>query len=140
MATKRTPVIEGLFTDTADGARLLGSRCATCKVPYFPKSPLCHNPDCTDSKMEDAAFGPHGTVWSCSVQNYPPPPPARYDEPFKPYSLGVVDLSDGLRVVGRMAVDEPESAKVGGAVELVIEPLCTEEDGTEVTTWMFRPV
>ncbi len=140
MTTKRTPVIEGLFTDTANGARLLGSRCATCNVPYFPKSPLCHNPDCTESKMEDAAFGPHGTVWSCSVQNYPPPPPARYDEPFEPYSLGVVDLSDGLRVVGRMAVDDSESAKVGSEVELVIEPLCTEEDGTEVTTWMFRPV
>ena len=133
-------MIEGLFAAEADGARLLGSRCATCEAPYFPKSPLCHNPDCADSKMEDARFGPRGTVWSCSVQNYPPPPPARYDEPYKPYALGVVDLSDGLRVVGRMAVDDPENVTVGGKVELVIGPLCTEADGTEVTTWMFRPI
>ena len=140
MTAKRTPVIEGLFSDTADGARLLGSRCATCNVPYFPKSQLCHNPDCTESKMEDASFGPHGTVWSCSVQNYPPPPPARYDEPYEPYALGVVDLTDGLRVVGRMAGDDPKNVKPGGKVERVIEPLCTEEDGTEVTTWMFRPI
>ncbi|MAG31865.1 MAG: DNA-binding protein [Deltaproteobacteria bacterium] len=140
MTTKSTPVIEGLFCDTADGTRLLGSRCASCSVPYFPKSSLCHNPDCSESRMEDASFGPFGTVWSCSVQNYPPPPPARYDEPYEPYALGVVDLSDGLRVMGRMAVDDPKSVKVGGRVELVSAPLCTEEDGTEVLTWMFRPI
>ncbi len=140
MTTQRAPVVEGLFSEGPDGARLLGSRCATCNVPYFPKSPFCRNPDCDDSRMEDARSGPRGTVWSCSVQNYPPPPPAVYDEPYAPYALGVVDLTDGLRVVGRMAVDDPESVKVGGKVELVIERLCTEANGTERTTWMFRPI
>jgi uncharacterized OB-fold protein len=140
MATTRTPVIEGLFEQAADGARLLGSRCATCDTPYFPRSGLCHNPDCTQSKMEEARFGPHGTLWSCSVQNYPPPPPARYDEPYRPYALGVVDLTDGLRVVGRMAVEDPDSVKVGAKVEIVLEPMCKEDDGTELITWMFRPV
>ncbi|MDH3213110.1 MAG: OB-fold domain-containing protein [Myxococcales bacterium] len=140
MATKRVPVVEGLFSEGADGARLTGSRCATCKTPYFPRSDLCHNPDCTQSAMEDARFGPQGTLWSCAVQNYPPPPPARYDEPYRPYALGVVDLADGLRVVGRMAVDDPKHVKVGARVELVLEPLCREEDGTELITWMFRPV
>ena len=140
MASLRKPVVEGLFSDEADGARLLGSRCASCGTPYFPKSDLCHHPDCQQSRMEDARFGPHGIVWSCSVQNYPPPPPARYDEPYAPYALGVVDLADGLRVVGRMAVDDPTSVKVGAKVELVLEPLCREEDGTELITWMFRPI
>ena len=140
MTTKRVSVIEGLFTDEGDGARLLGSRCATCATPYFPKAALCHNPDCTESKMGDAAFGPRGTLWSCSVQNYPPPPPARYDEPYQPYALGVVDLADGLRVVGRMAVDDPETVQVGAQVELVLEPLCKDEDGSELITWMFRPI
>jgi uncharacterized OB-fold protein len=140
MTTKRVPVIEGLFTDEGDGARLLGSRCASCATPYFPKAAICHNPDCTESKMDDAAFGPRGTLWSCSVQNYPPPPPARYDEPYQPYALGVVDLADGLRVVGRMAVDDPETVQVGAQVELVLEPLCKDEDGSELITWMFRPI
>ncbi len=107
MTTEGTPVIEGLFRETPDGPRLVGSRCTTCTTPYFPKSALCHNPECAESKIEDASFGPRGTVWSYSVQNYPPPPPARYDEPYEPYALGVVDLADGLRVVGRMAVGGP---------------------------------
>ncbi len=70
--------------------------------------------------MSDATFGPHGTLWSYSIQNYPPPPPARYDEPYVPYALGVVDLADGLRVVGRMKVDDPASLRVGEPVELVV--------------------
>ncbi len=140
MTSKRVPVIDGLFEDTNDGPRLLGSRCASCDVPYFPKSALCHNPGCTNSAMEDASFGPHGTIWSYSIQNYPPPPPARFDEPYEPYALGVVDLTDGLRVVGRMAVDDHGDLEVGGRVELVLGPICHEEDGTEPTSWMFRPV
>ncbi|MCZ7530105.1 MAG: OB-fold domain-containing protein [Acidimicrobiia bacterium] len=140
MTTEGTPVIEGLFSETADGPRLVGSRCTTCTTPYFPKSSLCHNPECTESKIEDASFGPLGTLWSSSIQNYPPPPPARYDEPYEPYALGVVDLADGLRVVGRMAVEDPASVQVGDRVELVLGPIYHEEDGTEAISWMFRPI
>lgn len=139
MTTEGTPVIEGLFTDTDDGARLLGSRCATCDTPYFPRSELCHNPDCDHSDMQDASFGPRGVLWSYSVQNYPPPPPARYDEPYVPYALGVVDLTDGLRVVGRMAVEDPGQLDVGGDVELVLGVICHDDDGNPQLSWMFQP-
>jgi len=137
---RRVPAVEGLFREGPEGARLLGSRCVTCGTPYFPRSTVCHNPDCSDSKMEDAAFGPRGTLWSCSVQNYPPPPPAKVDQPYTPYALGVVDLADGLRVVGRIQAGDPGSLRVGGEVELVIGALCHEPDGVELVSWMFRPL
>jgi len=138
--TQRIPAVEGLFAETADGPRLLGSRCTTCETPYFPRSPVCHNPDCTESKMVDAVFGPRGRLWSCSIQNYPPPAPAKYDEPYVPYALGVVDLADGLRVMGRVHTDDPESVQLGAEVELVLEPMCHQDDGSELITWMFRPI
>ena len=138
MASKN--VIEGLFAQTADGPRLLGSRCATCKAPYFPKSGICHNPACTEGKMQDAAFGPRGKLWSLAIQDYPPPPPAKYDEPYKPYAMGVIDLDDGLRVMGRISADDPHSVEPGVDVELVLEPLYHEADGTAVITWKFRTV
>jgi len=138
--TKTVPVAEGLFTETADGPRLLGSRCASCGTPYFPRSAVCHNPECRESKIEEASFGPRGSLWSCAIQNYPPPAPARYEEPYTPYALGMVDMPEGLRVLGRISTDDPESVQVGAEVELVLERLYLDENGDQVITWKFRPV
>ena len=90
--------------------------------------------------MEDATFGPRGKLWSYSVQYYPPPPPAKYDEPYAPYALGLVDLPEGLRVLARISTDNPEGTEVGADVELVLEKLYSDQDGNEVITWKFRPI
>ena len=138
-ATKQVYVAEGLFAETAAGPRLLGSRCATCETPYFPKAPICHNPDCDETKMEDAEFGPGGTLWSYTVQYYPPPPPARYDEPYSPYAMGLIDLAEGLRVLAKISTGDPEGLEPGIDVELVLERFYTDGDGNDVITWMFKP-
>ena len=140
MATNRVPVIPDLFAETAHGPRLLGSQCATCGTPYFPRSLVCHNPDCREPRIEDAAFGPRGTLWSFAVQYYAPPAPVKYDQPFVPFAIGVVDLPEGLRVLGRLNVDDLGKVRIGMAVELVIDRLCAGADGSEVTTWKFQPV
>ena len=131
---------EGLFGETPDGPRLLGSRCKSCGTPYFPKSPLCHNPDCRKTNMEDAAFGPRGTIWGHALQYYPPPPPVKFNEPFTPYALGLVDMPEGLRVLARISTDDPEGLQTGTEAELVLETLYRDEDGNDVITWKFRPV
>jgi hypothetical protein len=138
--TKRVPVAEGLFIETAEGPRLLGSRCAGCGTPYFPRSAVCHHPECRESKIEEASFGPRGTLWSCAIQNYPPPAPARYEEPYAPYAVGMVDMPEGLRVLARISTDDPKGVEVGAEVELVLERLYLDENGDEVITWKFRPI
>jgi uncharacterized OB-fold protein len=90
--------------------------------------------------MRDVQFGPTGRLWSLAVQNYPPPPPVLTREPYEPYAMGVVDLDDGLRVMGRLDVDDPMQVEVGAEVELVIGALCADADGNDIVTWMFRPV
>ena len=136
----RMPVAEGLFADTKDGARLIGSRCASCKTPYFPKVDHCRHPECESSNIEDAGFGPDGTIWSCAIQDYPPPAPAKFDKPYKPYAMAVVDLADGLRVLGQIKTDDIRTVKPDQKVTLVIDTLCHDEAGNEITTWKFRPV
>ncbi len=138
MATRRVPVAEGLFAETPDGPRLLGSRCVSCGTPYFPRASLCRNPACHESRLEDASFGPGGTLWSFSVQHYPPPPPAKYDEPYAPYAMGLIDLDEGLRVLARISAGNLAALVVGARVELVLERLYASADG-EVITWKFRP-
>ncbi|HIF63513.1 MAG TPA: benzoylsuccinyl-CoA thiolase [Deltaproteobacteria bacterium] len=135
-----TPVVEGLFIDTANGPRLTGSRCAGCDMPYLPVSAQCHNPDCDAPDLQPAEFGPWGVIWSLARQDYPPPAPVKFDEPYQPYAMAVVDLDDGLRVLGRVATDDPESVDVGQRVELIIDTLAHDEDGKELSTWKFRVV
>ena len=140
MSDEVVHAVDGLCAETVDGPRLLGTKCASCGTGYFPRSSACHNPDCDESKIEDATFGPSGTLWSYCVQNYAPPAPVIWDEPFQPYAVGLVDLPDGLRVLGRMIADDPESLEVGGQVELVIAPLATGDDGKPILSWQFKPV
>ena len=75
MSDQVVHAVEGLCAETVDGPRLLGTKCASCGTGYFPRSSACRNPDCDESKIEDATFGPSGTLWSYCVQNYAPPAP-----------------------------------------------------------------
>lgn len=139
MSAKRIHVTEGLFRETDAGPRLIGSRCSSCATPYFPASGLCHNPACSGGSLAEAEFGPTGRVWSHARQDYEPPAPVKFDTPFEPYAMAVVDLDDGLRVLGRVLVDDPSAVEVGMKVELAVAPLAHDEDGNEIVCWQFRP-
>lgn len=134
-AALREPCVPGLFSEE-EGARLHGARCTCCNTPYFPRVSACRNPACEESKIVPCTFGGEGRLWSYSVADFPPPPPHRYDKPFVPYAIGVVDLDSGLRVVGQM-VDPVEVMRVGARVRLVIEPI-HHEDGKAFTSWKFK--
>lgn len=135
MSEVREPCVPGLFSEEG-GARLLGARCRGCGTPYFPAPAQCRNPDCVGSDLEAHGFGGGGTLWSYSVANFAPPAPHKFDAPFRPYVIGVVDLDEGLRVVGQMAGDVV-GMRVGARVELVVDPVY-HEDGKAFTSWKFR--
>lgn len=137
MSQPGIPCVAGLFTEEG-GARIFGSRCTACGTPYFPKKAACHNPDCSESKLVDCEFGGRGTIWSYSVADFAPPPPHKFDKPFKPYVIGVIDMENGLRLVGQM-VNALEEIKVGAKVELVIDTVYHEEDKA-YTSWKFKLV
>jgi hypothetical protein len=138
MSEETVPCVEGLFSEEGGVAVLHGCRCAGCDTPYFPKSSTCHNPNCTESKMEDYNFGGKGRLWSYSVADFPPPPPHKFDQPFVPYAMGVVDLECGLRLIGQM-VDKAEDIIVDSQVELVIDTLYHEDNKT-FTSWKFKQI
>ena len=134
----RVNVVEGLFSETPQGARLLGTRCTVCGTHYFPRTPRCTNPKCRSEAVETAMLGPTGTLFSYTVQHYAPPAPFRYDQPFQPYGVGLVELEQGLRVVALLKMD-PAYIKIGMPLELVIDRLASDERGRDVMTWKFAP-
>lgn len=138
-----TPAIEGWFT-TGPEPVLLGSRCLACGNVSFPREQeFCRNPACRGEDFEGVQLSRRGRVWSCTDAQYQPPPPyVPATDPYEPFALAAVELEDeGLVVLGQVAsgygVDD---LSVGAPVELVVEPLYTDDDGTARTIWRWKPV
>jgi uncharacterized protein len=92
---ERTPVARDLFQGDGEDTRLIGTRCSSCDTHYFPKSLSCRNPQCQDKAIDDALLGPDGILYSYTVQVYRPPALFRM-EPWQPYAIGMVELTQGL--------------------------------------------
>ena len=56
-----------------------------------------------------------------------------------PYAIGFVELPEGIRVETLFAGCNLEDLKVGMEVEMLIDKLHEEEDGTEVYCYKFKP-
>lgn len=69
------------------------------------------------------------------MQRYPPPPPFKY-EPFAQYAIGMVDLPEGLRVLGIITSHDVD---IGSEVEITVGKLW-EDDDKQYVTWMWQPV
>jgi uncharacterized protein len=136
--TEPIPVVQALFRGVGDGAELLGSRCDGCHTHYFPKSLSCRNPSCVDKRLVEVPLSRTGRLYSYTVQGYRPPPLFRM-EPWAPYAIGLVELPEGLRVLGMLTGRAPDEWRVDMPVELVTDPLYRDDQGRDVITYKFRP-
>ncbi len=100
-AKTRLPAIEGWFTTDPDHPALLGTRCTSCGSFFFPReSTFCRNPDCVGREFDDVELSRRGTVWSFTNTCYQPPPPyVPTTDPFEPFTLAAVELSEEKMVV-----------------------------------------
>lgn len=128
------PVHERLFRVEGDGSvRLLGGRCTSCARPHFPRAEAC--PYCSAEACEPLPLGPRGKLWLHTAVLQPPP---GYRGAV-PFGFGVVDLDEGLRVIGRLTESDPAALSAGQSMRLVAERLHTADDGAEVYTYAFAP-
>ena len=136
---QQIPVAQGLFQGTGDDARLIGSHCASCGAHYFPKSLSCRNPQCSEKQVHDVLLGRSGTLYSYTEQAYRPPPLFRMDG-WSPYLIGLVELPEGLRVMGMLTGCTRDTVRIGMPLEMVLEALYADAAGQQVLTYKFRPV
>jgi uncharacterized protein len=121
------PIVEGLVAFGDDGScRLLGHRCRACGVLGFPRTPVCGS--CATSDPEAIELGESGgTLFGWTTVTAAPP---GY-EGSVPYGLGVVELDEGIRVLGRLIGAGDEAALTfGQRMVCVPDPL---------GVWAFAP-
>jgi len=125
------PVDDTLWTE---GPQLIGSRCRSCGTTVFPRQQSC--PRCTRTDNEDRRLPSRGTLWSFTVQGFPPKPPyaGASGADFVPYGVGYVQLGNEVVVEARLTESDPERLRIGDPVRLVVVPL-----NDELTTFAFAP-
>jgi uncharacterized OB-fold protein len=129
---ERIMVRAGLFTD-ADPPALLGSHCLHCGSTLFPRTDTCAY--CATEGPEAVELSRAGTLWAWTAVTAPPPGYAG-DVPF---GVGVVELPEGVRVIGRLTESDPAALSAGQQMELRVVPLHQDADGNDVVTYAFSP-
>ena len=131
-------VQEGLFeyplaNDQAPA--LLANRCTNCGKTFFPKRPLC--PYCFEQgEMEEIKLGRRGIIYACTVIHRNSPTGI-----IAPYACGYVEIpANKVRVFGLFTGGDPSSFAPGQEVELVVEPIKINNQGTQIIGYKFKPV
>lgn len=134
-------VADGIFTMEGGRPRLLGSRCTNCGNHMFPRQRGC--PKCMFDEQEDVELATTGTLWTWTVQAFPPKAPpylGPVGDDFRPYGVGYVELEGQLRVEARLTESDPAKLTVGMPMELVLDTLGVDEDGNDIVTYAFAPI
>jgi uncharacterized OB-fold protein len=104
------------FWDGCLERRFLVPTCADCKAPRWPPGPLCPVCRCERTVWVDASG--RGTVYSWVVVTHPVHPVIADQVP---YVVAVIELAEGVRVVGNVAGCSPDDVTPDMPVELYFE-------------------
>jgi len=131
-------VDEQLGTIEAGEIRLWGSRCSHCGTVTFPQQGSC--PRCTRAGAAPRPLAREGSLWSWTIQGFPPksPPFAGSAEAFQPYGVGYVELGAEVRVEGILTTADPDELEIGMTMHTVTIPAPGRE-GLGLVTFAFAP-
>jgi uncharacterized protein len=113
------PVREGLFN--VDPPALLAGSCADCGALHFPQRALC--PECQSAEIAALPMSGSGQIYTYTVIRMAPP---GYTGEV-PYAIGVVELTEPLRVTATLLAEDLEELTIGDQVEFELLPLGDDE-------------
>ena len=132
-AVARPPLMprgeEKLFYDRLREHELVYQRCADCGETVFPLRTLC--PHCAGEDLALEVSARRGTLYSFTTQHRAAHP---HFADSVPYSLGLVDLDEGIRVFASVDGIAPGELVVGMPVEVAFDTL-----DDELTLLRIRP-
>jgi uncharacterized OB-fold protein/acyl dehydratase len=108
---------------------LLIQRCTNCNRLRHPPGPMC--PACHSYEWDTLVASGRGTVYSYVVPHHPPLPAFGGE----PYVVGLIELTEGTRLVSNVVDVAVDDVTVGMPVEVVF--VAVDDD---LTLPLFRPV
>ncbi|MET0660639.1 MAG: OB-fold domain-containing protein, partial [Steroidobacteraceae bacterium] len=117
------------------------SRCGDCKIVLLGRRLRCEN--CSSRNLTHEVFSNRGTVYTYTIQRYPPPPPFVARQPWAPRGVAWVDLHDGgPRILAPLDGDVKNIA-IGAEVALQFHIGWTDAAGSDVVAFscnLIEPV
>ncbi len=107
------------FADELREGRLMGTKCKSCGEIYFPP-----RADCTKCMASDMEWRRHSGKGKLVTFTTIHAAPTGFED-MAPYTIGVVDLQEGGRLLAWVEGIKPEELKIG--MELKAMPLIMEE-------------
>ena len=105
------------FWDGCKEGKLLIQVCGECETRRFPPSPVCAA--CNSLEFTWQGASGRGTVYTFTVIRHALDPRWKDD---LPYATGVVELSEGVRLVTRFVNCQPDEVRIGMPVRVVFQP------------------
>ncbi|OKJ34499.1 bifunctional MaoC family dehydratase N-terminal/OB-fold nucleic acid binding domain-containing protein [Streptomyces sp. CB01580] len=96
--------------------KLLIQRCAGCRKPRFPWLPGCNACGCQEWDTVEAVG--EGTVFSHVVMHHPPFPAFSASGEGGPYAVALIELAEGVRMVGNVVGVPYDKVRIGMPVRL----------------------
>ena len=127
------PIVPFLHLD--GNPYLMGIRCRSCGASYLKSGQVACAKCGRPGDFEELVLSDHGTLWVYSIvhQSAPGIP--------TPYVAAIVDLPEQVSVrCNLIDIDpEPQALRFGMAVQMVTKKVRTDEEGTDVIAFFFRP-
>lgn len=106
------------FWDGCQEDRFLLPRCSACATSRWPPGPICPSCQCADTDWVETSG--RGSLYSWVVVTHP------VDDVLVdqiPYVVGMIELEEGVRVVGNVLGCEPDEVYDGMPVRVVFEEM-----------------
>jgi uncharacterized OB-fold protein/acyl dehydratase len=117
------------FWEGTRAGELRIQRCAGCGALRHPPGPVC--PRCHSMDRDHVAATGRGTVYSYVVHHHPPVPGRQ-----PPFAVALVELEEGVRMVGNVVGCPPESVRIGLPVRVTFERV---DDDLALPQWTPAP-
>ena len=133
--TPQVPVADHLIRFEPDGPRLVGGRDRESGEIVFP---LPQGPQA--ARYEEIGLKREGTLWSYTVQRFPPKAPFIGDTSnFKPYAVGYVELPGEIIVETRIRTESFAALRIGMKMRFALDAFARTADGKDIITYAFEP-
>jgi len=105
--------------------------CRACERPFWYPRAIC--PRCLGDAVDWRSASGNGVVYAVSVQHLPGP---GRDAADGPYAVVLVELAEGVRVMGNVLECAPDDVHVGMRVRVTWHPLA---DGRQLPQFAMQP-